>query len=386
MDWLDYYKLAQEYYKNHKDLLIPTAFRTANGYEYNENGVKLGAWLQVQRKQFKQLSKDKQDFLYMIGFVENIHDAIWNRNYELAKKYCEFFGDLSIPTGFTTKNGYKYDENGVNLGTWMQTQRKQFPSLSNERKKLLKMIGYVENDIIDTWNRNYELAKKYYEYYGNLLIPTNFKTINGYEYDENGISIGIWIKAQRLLYQNLSEERQILLNKIGFVHNAILGKSKELWKKYYLLVKNYYFYYKNLAIPSRFTTIDGINYDENGLSIGKWLSTQRINLNPESEEGQLLSEIGMDWIGNEYSYKELCEQYGIDFIKNKKILKSNTILELKAKIDYLLEKNNMLVDENGIVNDIFRSNSQQMQERYGISLEEIINNYCVKLINNNRKQ
>ena len=31
----------------------------------------------------------------------------------------------------------------------------------------------------------YEYAKKYYEYYGNLEVPSSFKTNNGYEYDEN---------------------------------------------------------------------------------------------------------------------------------------------------------------------------------------------------------
>ena len=39
----------------------------------------------------------------------------------------------------------------------------------------------------------YNLAKAYYEHHGNLEIPARFKTINGYEYDENGINLGYWI-------------------------------------------------------------------------------------------------------------------------------------------------------------------------------------------------
>ena len=38
----------------------------------------------------------------------------------------------------------------------------------------------------DEWCRKYELAKSYYEHHGNLEVPSDFKTINGYEYYEDG--------------------------------------------------------------------------------------------------------------------------------------------------------------------------------------------------------
>ena len=47
----------------------------------------------------------------------------------------------------------------------------------------------------------YELAKKYYEHYGNLEVPQRFKTIDGYTYDENGYAIGNWISTQRQAYR-----------------------------------------------------------------------------------------------------------------------------------------------------------------------------------------
>lgn len=47
-----------------------------------------------------------------------------------------------------------------------------------------------------------------------------FKTINGYEYDENGVLLGIWIVNQRTTYnghgnRKIKEEQIKLLNQVG---------------------------------------------------------------------------------------------------------------------------------------------------------------------------
>ena len=62
----------------------------------------------------------------------------------------------------------------------------------------------------------YKLAKTYYDHYGNSEIPQRFKTKNGYEHDEEGIKLGIWITNQRKYQENLLEERRKKLELIGF--------------------------------------------------------------------------------------------------------------------------------------------------------------------------
>ena len=52
-------------------------------------------------------------------------------------------------------------------------------------------------------------------------------------------------------------------------------KNKIGWKENYKLAKVYFEKRGNLEIPSRFKTLDGINYDENGYSLGMWIYTQR---------------------------------------------------------------------------------------------------------------
>ena len=45
-----------------------------------------------------------------------------------------------------------------------------------------------------------------------------------------------------------------------------------------------------------FKTNDGIHFDSDGqIKLGKWISTQRKSISPNSEKGQLLTMIGMRW-------------------------------------------------------------------------------------------
>ena len=63
---------------------IPQKFKTVNGYEYDETGVSLGAWLNNQR-QNKNLSVERKELLRNIGIrFEDYFELQWNKYYELA--------------------------------------------------------------------------------------------------------------------------------------------------------------------------------------------------------------------------------------------------------------------------------------------------------------
>ncbi|MCI5967327.1 MAG: helicase associated domain-containing protein, partial [Tenericutes bacterium] len=75
-------------------------------------------------------------------------------------------------------------------------------------------------DAMKLWMDKYNLAKIYYEHYSNLEIPQTFKTVNGYEYDENGIALGTWVTTQRKAYKGkgsykITENQIHLLEEIG---------------------------------------------------------------------------------------------------------------------------------------------------------------------------
>jgi len=68
--------------------------------------------------------------------------------------------------------------------------------------------------------KKYNLAKNYYEKYGNLEIPNKFKTTNGIDYDKSGVALGEWLSTQRQAYKGMdrrkiTEEQIRLLENIG---------------------------------------------------------------------------------------------------------------------------------------------------------------------------
>lgn len=102
-----------------------------------------------------------------------------------------------IPPNFITINGYEYDKGGVDLQSWVSNQKSRYNSLTVGQKKMLEEIGFVQNFRETKWQEMYNLAKTYYNYYNNLHINRNFKTVNGYEYDESGVELGKWIFLQK---------------------------------------------------------------------------------------------------------------------------------------------------------------------------------------------
>lgn len=228
----------------------------------------------------------------------------WLKNYNLVRKYYEENGDLLVPYKYEVK-----DEEGsiIKLGAWISTQRKFYKKnkLQDWKIKLLEeieMVWTVENieqlgkesrkkTNDKKWLKNYNLAKKYYEENGDLLIPRKYKIK-----DEKGniVNLGIWINCQRKAYRDNKIEgwRIKLLEKIKMVWTVenIDQLSKESrkktndkkWLKNYNLAKRYYVENGDLLIPLKYET-----KDEEGkiVKLGIWMSSQRSKYkNNELEE------------------------------------------------------------------------------------------------------
>ncbi len=314
MTWDNKYELAKVYYKHYGNLEISVKFRTTNGIEYDENGIALGRWIGTQRQAYQgkgtnQITEEQIKKLEQIGMRFETYDrrGVWNKKYNLAKIYYEHYGNLEVPVKFKTTNGIEYDENGIALGKWTDTQRQAYQGkgtnkITEEQIKKLEQIGmrFETYDRRGVWNKKYNLAKIYYEHYGNLEVPVKFKTTNGIDYDEKGIALGNWISTQRQAYQGqsgykITEEQTKKLEQIGMRFEI----RSEVWNKKYNLAKIYYEHYGNLEIPQTFRTTNGIDYDEKGIALGNWISTQRQAYQGQSgykiteEQTKKLEQIGM---------------------------------------------------------------------------------------------
>ena len=313
LSWEEMYEYAKIYYEHYNDLEIPYKFRTNDGYTYEEEGkIRLGKWISNQRQNVPQESEQGQ-LLTEIGmrFGTKNNTLSWEEMYEYAKIYYEHYNNSEVPVKFRTNDGYTYEENGkIRLGQWIFSQRRKIPQES-EQGHLLTEIGMrfeTKNNTL-SWEEMYEYAKIYYEHYNNLEVPVKFRTNDGYTYEEKGkIRLGQWISSQRQITPQESE-RGYLLSKIGMRFET-RKRNTLSWEEMYEYAKIYYEHYNNLEVPFKFMTNDGYTYEEKGkIRLGQWISSQRRKIPQESEQGHLLTEIGMRFENknNTLSWEEMYE-------------------------------------------------------------------------------
>ena len=372
--WINNYNLAKKYYEHYGNLKMPQRFKTINGVDYDEDGIALRSWLDTQKQSYNgkgkyKITKEQIRLLKEIGMDFNIRDnkQTWINNYNLAKKYYEYYGNLKIPQRFRTINGVDYDEDGIALGSWLDTQKKSYNGKGNykkvkERIRLLEEIGMNFNVKYneESWKNKYNLAKKYYEYYGNLKMPQKFKTINGIDYDEDGIALGMWIAIQKQAYNGkgnnkITDEQIRLLEEIGVNFN--IKYNEESWKNKYNLAKKYYEHYGNLKMPQRFKTINGIDYNEDGIALGMWLTLQKQAYTGKGsckitkEQIRLLEEIGMHF-NVKYNEEAWMDKYDLA----KKYYEHYGNLKIPQKFKTI---NGVDYDENGIALGSWLQNQKQ---------------------------
>ena len=352
--WKKYYILAKAYYEYHRNLNIPIKFKTTNGYEYDEQGIKLGKWMSNQRQAYKgqgnyKLTEQQIKLLEKIEikwFDNNIDKKLQNEiinEQNKKKKKIEILNRLKSYLNTLDENSV-YSKEELNSGFIKKLKTDKefigiYNKVSNEKYNTETKNDLTFNDKIkiseegkkgetnfEKWMKKYKLAESYYEHYGNLEIPIKFKTTNGYEYDEEGINLGSWINTQRKTYKGqgdckLTEEQKKLLEKIGMVPDV----NSDNWMKKYKLAESYYKRHGNSEIPRNFKTINGYEYDEEGIKLGIWISTQRKAYKGQGthklteQQIKLLEKIETKWFDNNIDKKLQNEIINEQNKKKKKI-------------------------------------------------------------------
>ena len=96
------------------------------------------------------------------------------------------------------------------------------PIIYKQQIARLDSIGMVWGNRNDRqWNQGYQEAKRYFEAHGDLRVPVNYVSPEGY-------ALGKWVKRQRYTRQNpekscgaLTEERMERLDAIGMIRNKM---------------------------------------------------------------------------------------------------------------------------------------------------------------------
>ena len=107
-------------------------------------GERLGQWVASQQWAYPKgkLTDEQVERLSRIGmYWGNRNDRQWNEGYQEARRYFDAHGDLNVPAGYVSPDGY-------NLGNWVKRQRytrhnseKSCAVLTEERIAKLDAIG-----------------------------------------------------------------------------------------------------------------------------------------------------------------------------------------------------------------------------------------------------
>lgn len=169
----------------------------------------------------------------------------------------------------------------------------------DEVQNVRNIFDRLNDTLSASWDTMYRFALRYFEEHGNLEIPRNYKTSEGY-------SLGNWIFTQRKIYRGetygtLGKDRIEKLEAIGMVWDSVRDIS---WKRYYDLAKAYYAEHGNLNIPKDYKKIAG--YD-----LFSWINRMRTYRKSSIQHSYLteeriamLDQIGMIWNVPDYLWEE----------------------------------------------------------------------------------
>ncbi|MGN0803559.1 MAG: Helicase associated domain protein [Candidatus Faecivicinus sp.] len=283
--WEQMYRQAEMYYREHGDLDVPKRYAT-------EEGLPLGSWLTTQRKVKRglcngRLTQEQIERLDKIGMIwENRLELRWERGFAEAKAYYEAHGNLDVPTGYATAEGFP-------LGGWISNQRQlrgglnRRSRLSPERIDRLDGIGMIWCHADYAFERNYLAAMEYQLQHGNLKVPSDHVCADGFQ-------LGAWInrlrdrRAGRNGLQPLTQEQIDRLDAIGMVWR---NKFEDQWERAFAEAQRWYDVHGNLDVPAA--------YAANGIRLRRWLTRQR----EAQQSGKLSAErcarlkrIGMTWL------------------------------------------------------------------------------------------
>ena len=186
--WERNYLAACDYYKEHRNLRVPSGYTSADE-------IRLGSWISrlraLRRGEGKGIPPTPEQIarLDAIGMIwKTGASAKWDAMYQDAKLFYQIHGNLSVPGEYQAGNG-------SSLRAWISRQRSSYAKekLPQDKADRLNAIGMVWNPPTywDTW---YAKAKAYYDLHNTLpYYPASFA-------DQDEEKLHEWLRQQRGCY------------------------------------------------------------------------------------------------------------------------------------------------------------------------------------------
>lgn len=193
--WNNAIKNLKEYEDSNKNLLVPALFKS--------HDFPLGGWVRKQRFEYAKGTLKKE----RIEVLESFKTWVWDIDDYQEKvgiahliEFESAYGHCDVPQNYVDADGYS-------LGLWVSSKRTayKYGRLSKERIANLEAIS---NWSWDSWDTGVKFLNKYYEEFGDYLVPHAYLVDNFY--------LGRWVTTRRAEYQEgkLAQDRVDFLSQL----------------------------------------------------------------------------------------------------------------------------------------------------------------------------
>jgi DNA-binding TFAR19-related protein (PDSD5 family) len=234
-----------------------------------ESGLSLGIWVSRQRGQKKSLTPDRLKRLNDLGFSWDPVTELWEQGFAALQKFHMREGHCRVP--------YGHEEDGLNLGVWVGSQRWNKNNLTPDRLNRLNSLSFVLDPYVELWEQGFAALQKFHKREGHCRVQAKFK--------ENGIKLGIWVGVQRKKKDGLSPDRLRRLDALNFSWDPV----SEFWEQGFAALQEFHKREGHGRVPYGWT--------EDGFNLGVWVSSQRNKKKGELSPERLkrLNSLGFSW-------------------------------------------------------------------------------------------
>ena len=235
---------------------------------HEEDGRKLGVWVSSQRSNKKQLSPDQLKRLDSLGFIWDPNAELWEKGFIALDKFKNSEGHLRVPRG--------YEENGLDLGDWVISQRSKKRRLSAEQLMRLNSLGFIWDPHTELWEKGFAALTKFHQREGHCLVPNLQR--------EDGMNLGFWVINRRARKAQLSPDQLKRLNSLDFSWDSIA----EQWERAFAALENFQKREGHCRVTAR--------HKEDGLKLGSWVGAQRTKKRQLTlDQINRLNALGFSW-------------------------------------------------------------------------------------------
>ena len=276
---------------------------------------------------FENFKKDESDHLKLLFCIDMLNEGVHVENISGVVLFRPTVSPIIYKqqigralSASKTKDPIIFDivnniENLYSIGTIQQEMQiaiSYYRSLGEERyivndrfevvdevRDAKELFDQLNDTLSASWDVMFGYAEQYYHEHGNLEIPKDYKTRDGY-------SLGFWIFTQRQVYKgakntSLTEMQIKKLESIGMVWENMRDLQ---WNRNYQKAKEYFEANGHLRIPGTYVTDDGVQ-------LGQWIAGLRSHRKNGSNQAFLNSDriekldaIGMIWDVPDYLWNQ----------------------------------------------------------------------------------